>query len=147
MELKETTMFRPYNDDGSCALKTTGAGVYEIYHEGDLLYIGVSRSDVKKTLYRHFQKWTDRRNEYRKKMEPFARVTYYGMDRQRFLVRVVFCKDGNDAESLEKSLIRLFQPPDNKAKMEHIELPKALEDISDIILSPKWEPACEENPF
>ena len=53
-----TRWFEPYyliEDKRLCNLATSGSGVYIIKEKDIVVYIGRSKSDVKKTLYRHFQ--------------------------------------------------------------------------------------------
>ena len=60
MILKATKRFKPYTDGIPTLRTNVGGGVYIIRLLDEVVYVGKSNADVKKTLYRHFQKWTDR---------------------------------------------------------------------------------------
>jgi excinuclease UvrABC nuclease subunit len=78
--------------------------VYLIYKNNKLVYVGMSQSDVYKTMYRHFQSWED----------PFQiRVTY--TKRMNCACRVVLCTAAQ-ALNLEKALILKYRPKDNPNK-------------------------------
>lgn len=82
--------------------KRNSAGVYLIYKNDVLRYVGFSRSDVYKSLYRHFQKWNDRKQQ---------RVVYE--NKTGIKVRVIYCNTGANADRLEKALIIKLKPKDN----------------------------------
>ena len=87
-------------------------GVYMIYKGGRLRYVGYSETDLYKTMYRHFQSWNDRRQ---------IRVTY---DPDKVKVRVIYCRDGIQADRLEKALILKHKPIDNPNKYTLFEADK-----------------------
>ena len=86
------------------------AGVYLIKEGKDIVYIGHSRTDVYKTMYRHFQEWTHREQEV---------TTYAGQNLDNFTVRVIYCTP-KQAEAAEKYLIKRHKPRDNKYKYDSI---------------------------
>jgi hypothetical protein len=86
------------------------SGVYMIKEAGIIVYIGHSRTDVYKTMYRHFQQWTHREQEV---------TTYAGQDIDNFTVRVIYCTP-KQAEAAEKYLIKRYKPRDNKYKYDSI---------------------------
>lgn len=88
-----------YNNERFYNLKNKKRGVYFIKENGILVYIGSSRNNCTKTLYRHFQKWNDKR---------FNRIVY-----DRKYCEVAFIEVDNYHE-LEVEFIRLFKPRDNK---------------------------------
>jgi len=145
--LKSTGFFKPYTEAGNYALKSTGAGVYIIKYKGQVVYVGLSRSDVQNTLYRHFQIWNDRRTNWTKKMQPYERVTYASKNRENFLIKVIFCKSTIEAEILEQLLISKFKPKDNSLKIylysndEYNKMAIKLKD-ADV-----WKSNSEEPPF
>lgn len=145
--LKATGFFKPYLDGNTYALKSTGCGVYIIKYKGKIVYIGLSRSDLRNTLYRHFQVWNDRRTDWTKKLQPYDRVSYSGKDRDNFLIKVVFCKTAIEAEMLEQLLIKKFKPKDNSLKIylysqdEYNRMAVKLEQADG------WKSNFEENPF
>lgn len=76
-------------------------GVYQIFQDGELLYVGMSAKAVYKALYRHFQDWSSSKQQ---------RVTY---DPDQVKVRVTYTNTVKQAEDLEKSLIIKKKPRDN----------------------------------
>lgn len=104
--MKRTKFFKPYEAPNKCALKETGPGVYLIKKEGKFLYVGFSASDVKKTMYRHFQTWND----------PSQRRTTY-TNLAGITCRVVFTT-AKKAPILEEALILKYKPRDNAQKLE-----------------------------
>lgn len=102
---------------GTASITHTGPGTYIIRDGKKLVYVGHSKTDVKKTLYRHFQLWTDRRSADAKKYTGYDRVTYAGDDVSRYSVKVFYTDSGKDAEVLEQLLIQRIKPRDNKAKL------------------------------
>jgi len=77
------------------------AGVYLIYKGKKLHYVGFSKGDVYKALYRHFQSWRDKTQ---------IRITY---NPDAVKVRVVYCNNATTAGRLEKALIIKYKPIDN----------------------------------
>jgi excinuclease UvrABC nuclease subunit len=106
MRLKKTSWFDPYDKSGKCNLKDTGAGVYLITRDSKLLYIGYSGTDVKKTMYRHFQSWNDKTQQ---------RFTY---SKQGTRARVIWTSTAKAAFDLENSLILRLKPKDNINKLD-----------------------------
>lgn len=112
-----SSWFSPYKiekDKSICNLTYTGSGVYLIKENDVVVYIGRSKSNVKKTLYRHFQKWTDLRSD--KTRNYIARVTYHSMNINNYKVKVVLCNNISDTCALEEILIKALEPRDNKLK-------------------------------
>jgi len=146
-KLKATGFFKPYTADGQYSLKSTGCGVYLIKYRDKVIYVGMSRKDVKNTLYRHFQQWTDRRADWTKKLQPYDRVTYNGKNREDFLIKIIFCKGAMEAEILEQLLIKKLKPKDNSLKLylysqdEYNKIAVKLEDAEG------WKSSFTENPF
>jgi hypothetical protein len=100
-------------------LKATGAGVYVIFEDNKTAYVGYSGSDVKKTLYRHFQKWNDLRHPENKRRSRIERVSYYkGFKNDDFKIQVYFC-GMQEAQRLEIFLIKKLKPRDNNLKIEY----------------------------
>lgn len=114
--MRKSNYFPPYTD-GRPTLKTTGAGVYVIKKNKEIVYVGSASKNLKKTLYRHFQKWTDKRPQFKKDYDGFDRVTYYGQDYSKFLVRVIFTKTAEQAYRLEEALIKKYEPEQNTSKV------------------------------
>ena len=103
--MKQTKFFKPYAKPGSTNLKFTDgkSGVYIIKRPGETkpLYIGMSGSNLYKTITRHFQAWPD---------ESQVRVTY--SQKSNVVMRVIFTTP-KQAERLEKYLISRYKPKDN----------------------------------
>ena len=81
------------------------SGVYLIYKNDVLRYVGMSKTDVYKTMYRHFQSWNDPTQ---------VRTTYNGKSKD-IRCRVVLCTPAQ-AVRLEKMLILKHKPKDNPNK-------------------------------
>lgn len=99
----------PYNKEGKTNFRYTSGkpGVYLIYRDGVLVYIGSSKSDVYKTMYRHFQSWNDPTQ---------VRVTFQKqLKRRQFRCRVVLTTP-IQAERLERALIVKHKPKYNTYK-------------------------------
>ncbi len=99
----------PYDKDGKTNFKYTNgkSGVYLIYKDSKLMYVGMSGSNLYKTMYRHFQSWEDSTQ---------IRTTYNGKStRNKFTCRVVLCSPSK-AASLEKMIIIKHKPKDNPIK-------------------------------
>lgn len=81
------------------------AGIYMIKKEGGrmILYVGHSLSDLKKTLYRHFQSWDDR-SQYR--------ATY---PRTGYLVRILVVP-ADLVQKVEMHLVQKLLPRDAEMK-------------------------------
>ncbi len=117
MRIEKTPWFKPYKAERRATLERTGAGVYLIRKNGKVVYIGKSHTDVKKTLYRHFQTWTDLRSFYGRKASPYARVTYKDTPGE-YSCRVLFCSNPGKVDLLEQVLIKNLRPADNSLKLE-----------------------------
>lgn len=145
--LKGTKRFKPYTD-GIPTLKTnTGGGVYIIREGNQVVYVGKSNADIKKTLYRHFQRWTDRRSIDAKKYQIYERVTYHGQDLNNYTVQVYYCNDTNKIDLLETTLIFKLKPRDNKQKLQMYTLDQRNTMVTQIENADTWNPISDENPF
>lgn len=95
----------PYNKEGKTNFNIRNKpGVYIIYKltasgRQALKYVGFSRSDVYKALYRHLQEWKDPKQ---------TRVTFKQYNNIR--VKVIYCKNGQIAKKLEGALILKYKP-------------------------------------
>lgn len=144
--MKATKFFKPYEGE-NCNLKATGKGVYIIKKGDSVFYVGMSYNDVKRTMYRHFQKWTDRRSAYTKKNQLYERVTYEGQNRNLFRVKVIFCKTDKEVTILEQLLIKKLRPKDNTLKLANYsaaDLQKVVETFNN---ATPWQSITEETPF
>lgn len=116
----------------------TRSGVYFIKDEsGKLVYVGMSGSDLYRTLYRHFQKWR----------HPFQSVTTYrGRDLSRFRVRVILCSPTRAAR-LETHFLLKHNPPDNIEKIADLSGDKATAKDREAVRKAKIEPVDLDDPF
>lgn len=111
----------PYKPNGRCSFPETKerTGVYLIKENDKLVYVGYSSTDLYKTMYRHFQEWTDRPYKGGRALPPEIRVTYKArMKRNHYTVRIVFATAAQAAR-LEKMLIIKYNPRDNHLKYEN----------------------------
>lgn len=81
------------------------SGVYIIKKGTEIVYVGMSKSDVYKTMVRHFQQWNDKQK----------RVTYPQIP--EYKARIITCTP-KQAEKLETALILRHRPKDNDQKID-----------------------------
>lgn len=136
--MKISKFFPPYyekNGVDHCTLKTDylkKAGVYFIKENGIIVYVGHSSTILYKTIYRHFQKWDDKRSE---------RKVY---NKYSCTIRIITTTP-TQAPRLEGYLIQKMQPRDNEIKYDLINFDAVkLKDIAPI---PKEDLIDEEAPF
>ncbi len=110
----KSRLISPYDANGNSNLNfaTNRAGVYLIYKNGKLRYVGYSAVNLYKTCTRHFQRWTKKYGIV---------TTYYGQNMNDFKVRVILCSAAR-AEKLEKALIIRYKPKDNPDKLKGYDL-------------------------
>lgn len=114
----KTRFYDPYRKDGNkvktnlpnLKVSTNASGVYFIKDKetGEIVYIGYSKSSLYKTIYRHFQEWTDS-SRRRKKRFTYPKFGYS--------VRIIYTTTER-AWLLEKYLILKMKPRDNNLKYE-----------------------------
>jgi excinuclease UvrABC nuclease subunit len=103
----------PYTDAGRASkgfrfFKFPGVYLIRRKESKEIIYIGMSKSNAYKALYRHFETWNDRQ----------YRVTY--QDRDQYEVRIIlttYCQ----AVALERKLIKKYKPKDNREFYEYEE--------------------------
>ena len=86
------------------------SGVYIIYINGQLRYVGYSTTQLEKTILRHFQSWNDKTQ---------IRVSYGPISRRNATVRVTLCSPER-AKKLESALIIKHKPIDNPDKLRRL---------------------------
>jgi hypothetical protein len=104
--MKKYKLVKPYTKEKTnISFTENKSGVYLIYPIGSqkAVYIGMSGSNLYKTILRHFQSWNDRQQ---------IRVTYA---KQGYNIRIVLCTP-QQAERLERALIVKHNPIDNPNK-------------------------------
>ena len=134
----------PYKANGRTSFPETQkrSGVYLIKENDKLVYVGFSGSDLYRTLYRHFQVWTDKNYRGGKAAPPEHRVTYVSkMKRNRYTVRVTLCTPAQ-AERLERMLIRKHNPRDNRAKYESYEVKARDQELMVVYALAPVEQSC-----
>lgn len=109
---------KPAYKDGRPTFKTRRRpGVYLIYVNGILRYVGYSTYDVYKTMYRHFQSWRDSTQ---------TRITYPRSPDVK--IRVVYTNTAKQAAVLERALRIRYQPTDNPQQLINIDTTPAEDD-------------------
>ncbi len=136
--MKKTKLLAPYTDNGNTRFPLRNkSGVYMIYQNGTLVYVGYSTTDVYKTMYRHFQYWNDNKQ---------VRVIYPNSNTIK--VRLIYCTP-LQADKLEKALILKYKPRDNPNKYEQYSMDyeekKTLEKFEDSPII--YTRSNEETPF
>ncbi len=112
MRIHKQRRLKPYHADGKTTFNIQNKpGVYIIYKNDQIRYIGFSGTNLYKTLYRHFQSWDDRSQ---------IRVTF--PDQTGVTVRVVYTPNAYQAQKLERALILKHKPIDNPNKYEQYTL-------------------------
>ena len=107
-----------YKDNRPTFKKRKRPGVYLIYVNGTLRYVGYSSYDVYKTMYRHFQSWADSRQ---------TRIIYPRHPEVK--IRVIYTNTPKQAATLERALRIKYQPTDNPQQLINVEPTKAEEKI------------------
>lgn len=90
---------------------TDKKGVYKIYENESLIYVGSSTHSLYRTILRHFHNWTD--------TEQPNRISYYKRlvrKSHNYKVQITLIDDDKKTWATEKMLINKFQPRDNKKK-------------------------------
>lgn len=124
--MKKSRWIEPYTKNKNGKLVATiidcwtcsEAGVYLIRNKRteEIVYVGSSTTQLKKTIYRHFQQWTDRQAKTGKQ---FERKTY--PKQGHYQIRFFKCTAAQ-ALKLEKAFIHKYQPKDNPLKYEQLML-------------------------
>jgi len=118
MKARKTRILAPYNKEGKANFPARNkSGVYLIYKGENLSYVGHSKTDLYKTMYRHFQSWDDKTQ---------VRVSYKNSTQCK--VRVIYCSPMN-AVKLEKALIIKYKPKDNPEKYDLFSLKESDKEI------------------
>ncbi len=95
-------------------------GVYLIYKNSQLVYVGYSSYNLYKTMYRHFQRWND----------PTQVRVIYNPNDPGIKVRVIYTTAAR-SKKLEKALILKYAPKDNPEKYKNYVLDKKSEKVLD----------------
>ncbi|MEA5404515.1 hypothetical protein VB776_16400 [Arcicella sp. DC2W] len=148
--MRKSKYVSPYDSKGNTSFseRTQRSGVYVIRFQGQIIYVGMSKTNVYKTLYRHFQVWNDFREESRETKNQHARrynrITYQEARRNNFkgyTIRVILATEKQTIE-LEKMLIRKHKPIDNAEKYAKYAPTSYSQEVIDIFGS-----ITEEPPF
>ena len=110
--MKKSKFLPPYDTNGKTTFKNTQgkSGVYIIKEKGKTVYIGYSKNNLYRTLYRHFQAWTHKYQEVTSYKDRLHNGTY--------TVRVILTTP-TQAQRLEGYLINRQQPRDNQLKIKY----------------------------
>lgn len=87
-------------------------GVYKIYENTKLVYVGSSTTNLYKTILRHFQKWNDTKQ--------IRRISYknrIGKRSYTFRVELMPKASDKEIELKEYRLIKRYKPRDNKVDL------------------------------
>jgi hypothetical protein len=110
--LKQSKWNEPYNGKKTTLAKdlskTPGVYLIKSKQTGKIKYVGHSATNLKRTLYRHFQQWNDKAQDR------------YVYDKNKYLIRVIKTTSKR-APELEKYLIDKYKPKDNKNKYPTLE--------------------------
>jgi excinuclease UvrABC nuclease subunit len=102
----KTRLYSPYDAKGKTTFPSRArSGVYLIFKDEVLRYVGYSATDLYKTMYRHFQEWPDPRQ---------VRIVYKNL--KGIKVRVIYCTPAQAAK-LERAIIIRHEPTDNPQKL------------------------------
>jgi excinuclease UvrABC nuclease subunit len=117
--MKVSRFQKPYKSTGRTTFPEmiNKSGVYLIRENSRLVYVGMSQTNLYRTMYRHFETWNHSGQGV---------ITYAGkMKKNDYTVRVILCTKAQAAR-LEKALIKKHRPRDNENKYKSYEL--VLED-------------------
>jgi len=105
--MKSTNYFKPYNGKKTALKEVSASGVYFIKEGKEVVYVGYSETQLKKTIYRHLQSWKDHSQK---------RATF---DRDKVEVKVIFCSP-TKAKILELFFIDKLKPKENTIIIKHL---------------------------
>lgn len=103
--LIKSRLIAPYKKDNrssNISFAKKKMGVYIVYENGKLAYIGYSGVDLEKTCLRHFQDWS---------RSVQSRVVF--RNREACQVRIVLTSTPERAYNLEQALMAKYRPQDN----------------------------------
>jgi excinuclease UvrABC nuclease subunit len=113
------------------------SGVYIIYYGTDKkpVYIGMSQTNLYKTILRHFQEWNDKAQERK----------VYPQDPE-YKVSIIFTT-ARQAPILEKALILRHKPEDNRYKWEQLSIDNLYRDERKVLNTFDLTPTELKVPF
>lgn len=94
---------KPFNNGTRIKNKKGKPGVYLIYKNGELRYVGYSGYNVLKTMYRHFNSWANSKQ---------VRIVFKQAD-ETIKVRIVYTNTPTQAYNLEQALLKKYNTIDN----------------------------------
>ena len=108
VKARASNWMMPYKGKKAAYQGVRKCGLYMIRSKKNkkILYVGYSGYDVKKTMYRHFQSWSD----------PSQRRAVY-KNRSLYQIKVIECSC-SAAQKLELYLIQKYRPRDNYLKYQ-----------------------------
>ena len=107
--MKKTKWIEPYDGDKTNFTSTQNkSGVYLIKENGSIVYVGYSKNNLYRTMYRHFETWNANQT-----------VQTYNGKNGNYKCRVLLTTPAQ-AMKLETALIVKHQPRDNEKKLNNI---------------------------
>jgi hypothetical protein len=96
-----TAALPPYDKNGRTNFKLRDQpGVYVIFRGKKVIYVGFSKTNLYRTMYRHFQTWNDKTKQYRMLIKNLDNIK----------IAVIYCKGAKLAKLLENALILRYRP-------------------------------------
>jgi len=118
-------------------------GIYRIFENGNLIYIGYSGTNLYKTISRHFHIWKDSKQQ--------ARISYSNLiGKRRYDIEVELMPQAttNQIELRECQLVDFHQPRDNKLIVDKVrgrsKLDYCRKEVLVVFEPEKPEPPAEE---
>lgn len=111
----------------------TGVYLIKSIKSNKVVYVGYSKSNIHRTIYRHFQVWNDIRE----------RKVY---NKTGYLIRIIFCVP-TKADRLEKYLIQKFNPRDNNFFYDDVLSNSEVEKTQETYATTIYAAPNEDIPF
>ena len=109
-EVRKSRNFTLSNSISDIRPENVTPGIYFIWKKDELLYIGHSKTNVIRAMYRHFYTWNNKQQ---------TRVTYTG-DISGIYVNLIPLNSADIAVQMEKALIMALKPKDNEDKFRNL---------------------------
>jgi hypothetical protein len=132
----KTKRLRPYDNKGNIIFTKKTCGTYLIYKDDILRYVGFSKNNVYRTLYRHFQQW---------KTSVQVRTTYTNL--KGITVEVFYTNTPLQADRLEKAIIINRKPIDNPNKYLQYTTDKQEDKIFDLYTNEPAKDIVKNNKY
>ena len=117
LKLSDFRFKNPYLASGRCSyryIEYNKPGVYIILRNWEIVYVGMSESNVYRAFYRHFQKWSNAsRHRY------FGERKTYDRNDGSSYMGVITLLDREVVRDIESDLIQRYKPIDNGQKIQY----------------------------